>query len=775
MAEDNKITNKELLKKEANLLKKEENLLKKQEAIVSSQKNRNKADTDKQKLLQKQEELLIKKQQLFNEDKKQNRKSVSQTEVLKKLIETLKKQNSEKGTMKSKVNANTKEKVKMGEGVADILTKIYGLLKKRDEDERQDKEIEKDFEKQKENDSEKGKSSKSSTASRVSKSNNAGFSWEDVLLGVGLFLLDQFGKPLLEGIQGILGVLGDIKNFVGKIIDYFGIGDRKVIPPVVIPKKPTLLDKNGKEKIKGAGGNRGTGAEGGKVQLRETSGMQYEKLSIEDKTKLAERGIYQDESPTGPNSGRLYKRSSSRGMQGEKVYLSEAQSRLAMSKVPGGAMMAKSKAEYDKIMKKFNDAMTRLSDLWKRIVSTIKGFGGKIPDSISQMSKSAWNSIKLFAKKWGGRGILAVNVGIIAWNMWSMLSTSFQQWHTNQISGNEFLGRIGLAVEEISLILAEGVLGTAVGAAVGGTAGFAVAGPAGAAVGGFGGGLLGGYTAVDLMETKGINESILKATGKLAGLSDQEIMKNMYAMGIDSSPFNFDTYYDAIKKHESSNNYSADNKVGFVGAYQMGSSALQDAGFLRKDIKIEKGVNDKGPNAAVYNPNAWASGWSLEKFLANKDAQDEAYKKYTKSNYDMLVKNKVITPEMGGTDVAERLGYAQESGASGAISHYTKDKDYVDFRSGKTASSISEDIGAYYQSSSLASAQTTPKTDPNKLSDINSMMNPTIIHNTTNNNNTVAQTPSNNNSSGGNQASPRSSESTLQRALWNSMFPNAIH
>lgn len=55
-------------------------------------------------------------------------------------------------------------------------------------------------------------------------------------------------------------------------------------------------------------------------------------------------------------------------------------------------------------------------------------------------------------------------------------------------------------------------------------------------------------------------------------------------------------YFDAIGQRESSGNYKAVNTFGFLGKYQMGTSALTDAGyyaagkFTGKDGDIQKRI-----------------------------------------------------------------------------------------------------------------------------------------------------------------------------------------
>ena len=48
---------------------------------------------------------------------------------------------------------------------------------------------------------------------------------------------------------------------------------------------------------------------------------------------------------------------------------------------------------------------------------------------------------------------------------------------------------------------------------------------------------------------------------------------------------NLQLYFEAIGQRESSRNYAIKNDWGYLGKYQMGESALVDAGYYKKNVK----------------------------------------------------------------------------------------------------------------------------------------------------------------------------------------------
>jgi len=78
---------------------------------------------------------------------------------------------------------------------------------------------------------------------------------------------------------------------------------------------------------------------------------------------------------------------------------------------------------------------------------------------------------------------------------------------------------------------------------------------------------------------------------------------------------NYNDFLDALGERESSNDYSAENQYGYLGRYQMGSLALQDAGFKNASGEWTATANAQG----VY---------SKDDFLNSPQAQDAAITAY---------------------------------------------------------------------------------------------------------------------------------------------------
>ena len=85
-------------------------------------------------------------------------------------------------------------------------------------------------------------------------------------------------------------------------------------------------------------------------------------------------------------------------------------------------------------------------------------------------------------------------------------------------------------------------------------------------------------------------------------------------------------YFSTLFAKESTNNWKAVNRLNYLGGYQMGASALVEAGL------VKKGTTNKGLN----NAKNWLGGMSKEKFLDSPDIQDSAVRKYTDKNMRYL-------------------------------------------------------------------------------------------------------------------------------------------
>lgn len=139
----------------------------------------------------------------------------------------------------------------------------------------------------------------------------------------------------------------------------------------------------------------------------------------------------------------------------------------------------------------------------------------------------------------------------------------------------------------------------------------------------------------------------------------------------------FDNLRDKIREKESSNNYSVENSLGYIGGYQMGAMALETLGY------VKPGTSKKG-NSALNDPSNWTGkngAESKEVFLSNPELQDTAYDENVNSNYQQLVNNGTINGDSTPKEIAGYLAASHLLGANGA-----KNLDKVDANniSGKT-------------------------------------------------------------------------------------------
>lgn len=105
--------------------------------------------------------------------------------------------------------------------------------------------------------------------------------------------------------------------------------------------------------------------------------------------------------------------------------------------------------------------------------------------------------------------------------------------------------------------------------------------------------------------------------------------------------FDFKTYMDLIAKRESSDNYKAVNRGGYLGRYQLGAPALIEAGYVKPGTT----------QAGLKNPKNWVIG-NRNEFLYNPEFQDDAFYKYTRKNYEYAMNKGLFKPEDDPTHVA---------------------------------------------------------------------------------------------------------------------------
>lgn len=170
---------------------------------------------------------------------------------------------------------------------------------------------------------------------------------------------------------------------------------------------------------------------------------------------------------------------------------------------------------------------------------------------------------------------------------------------------------------------------------------------------------------------------------RLWGIGASKYLSPLSPSRAGMGDFDLQDYAERVGKLESGNNYAADNHSGYVGKYQFGSSALETFGVLKPGSTKKYG--DKGPGAAVYQPDAWANG-SLADFLNSPSQQDTLFAKYTKQNLEGLKKAGIISDSSSNNQIGEALYTAHVGGVGGATALYQRGENRQDFVSGQAGS-----------------------------------------------------------------------------------------
>ena len=118
----------------------------------------------------------------------------------------------------------------------------------------------------------------------------------------------------------------------------------------------------------------------------------------------------------------------------------------------------------------------------------------------------------------------------------------------------------------------------------------------------------------------------------------------------------------ALLQRESSGDYNAVNSLGYTGGYQFGAQALETLGYLKRG-------SSKAGNSALDDPENWTGKSQVSskaEFLANPEAQDEAFRENLVFNRRVLENNGTISEATADSDVAGFLAAAHLLGANGA-------------------------------------------------------------------------------------------------------------
>lgn len=166
-----------------------------------------------------------------------------------------------------------------------------------------------------------------------------------------------------------------------------------------------------------------------------------------------------------------------------------------------------------------------------------------------------------------------------------------------------------------------------------------------------------------MMRLQAIDKEIRKLESGSADVSGDPNQVRLTGGG--RTDFNFKSYMSKVAEKESagSGGYKAIGGSGrlYLGKYQMGSAALEDAGLLRA------GSYDREGASAWKNDKNWVGVSGHREFLNSPSIQDRAFKRYTMRNKSALMKAGIINKNTDSGTVAGYLAASHLLGAQSII------------------------------------------------------------------------------------------------------------
>ena len=162
--------------------------------------------------------------------------------------------------------------------------------------------------------------------------------------------------------------------------------------------------------------------------------------------------------------------------------------------------------------------------------------------------------------------------------------------------------------------------------------------------------------------------------------------------------FEYELYRKLVAQSESSNNYAADNKVGFLGKYQFGAQALETYGYIKSGASKDRN--------SVYSPQNWTGKdgiKSKEDFFNSPQVQDKVMQQFTQDNKNQLEKSGVITNSDDPISIAAKLYAAHHGGVGGAQALYLKGENRQDFAfAGSSVAGSATKMAAAYRTGEIS-------------------------------------------------------------------------
>jgi hypothetical protein len=162
-------------------------------------------------------------------------------------------------------------------------------------------------------------------------------------------------------------------------------------------------------------------------------------------------------------------------------------------------------------------------------------------------------------------------------------------------------------------------------------------------------------------------------------------------------------YMAQIGKSESGGDYTAVNRLGYVGKYQFGYQALIDGGYVKSSVTSL---------AQLDNPNSWTGKDGItdkNTWLNNPSVQESAMLEYTQRNYSAMVNNGAITADMPPEEVGGMLSVAHLLGPNKGTSDRPGALGWRQGLGGSDANGTTGD--SYFQKGKYAVSVLAPKID----------------------------------------------------------------
>ncbi len=174
-----------------------------------------------------------------------------------------------------------------------------------------------------------------------------------------------------------------------------------------------------------------------------------------------------------------------------------------------------------------------------------------------------------------------------------------------------------------------------------------------------------------MMRLQQIDKEIRKLESGSADVSGDPNQERLVGGG--RTDFNFQSYMSKVAEKESagSGGYKAIGGSGklYLGKYQMGSAALEDAGMLRA------GSYDRDGADAWKKDSNWVGVSGHRQFLNSPGIQDRAFKRYTMRNKSTLMDAGVISKDSDSGTVAGYLAASHLLGAQSIIDDKMNEAD----------------------------------------------------------------------------------------------------